>query len=197
MPTAQPGTAQQGEVTRLLLRWSDGDSEALEQLTPLVYDELRRLAHSYMRDERREPLLQTTALVHEAYLRLVGLEVDWQGRGHFVALCAKMMRRVLVDGARRRQTEKRGGGEALLPIDDETTMAHGDEEPVLALHEALRDLEKQDARKHRVIELKYFGGAKITEIAGILDMTIRTVERDLRLGRAWLAAHLGPSGVLP
>ena len=108
-----------------------------------------------------------------------------------------MMRRVLVDGARRRQAEKRGGGEALLPIDDETTMAHGDEEPVLALHEALRDLEKQDARKHRVIELKYFGGAKITEIAGILDMTIRTVERDLRLGRAWLAAHLGPSGVLP
>ena len=186
-------TVEQGQVTRLLLRWSDGDRDALEQLTPLVYDELRRLARSYMRDERREPLLQTTALVHEAYLRLVGLDVDWQGRGHFVALCAKMMRRVLVDGARRRNADKRGGGEAPLPIDDEAMAVVG-EEPVLELHEALQALEKKDVRKHRVIELKYFGGAKVTEIAGFLDMAPRTVERDLRLGRAWLADHLGSAG---
>lgn len=196
MPSAPQGT-DQGEVTLLLLRWSDGDAAALEQLTPLVYDELRRLARSYMRDERREPLLQTTALVHEAYLRLVGLDVDWQGRGHFVALCAKMMRRVLVDGARRRLAEKRGGGEAPISIDDEAAMASSAVEPILALHEALRDLEQQDARKHRVIELKYFGGAKVGEIAGILDMATRTVERDLRLGRAWLANHLGSSHSLP
>ncbi|MEE8523461.1 MAG: sigma-70 family RNA polymerase sigma factor [Thermoanaerobaculia bacterium] len=189
-------TAEQGQVTRLLLRWRDGDREALEQLTPLIYDELRRLARSYMRDERREPLLQTTALVHEAYLRLVGLDVEWQGRGHFVALCAKMMRRVLVDGARRRNAEKRGGGETPLPIDDEA-LDRAAEEPVLALHEALQELEKEDARKHQVIELKYFGGAKVTEIAGILDVAPRTVERDLRLGRAWLADHLSSPEALP
>ncbi|MEM7586525.1 MAG: ECF-type sigma factor [Acidobacteriota bacterium] len=189
-------TAKQGEVTRLLLQWSDGDLEALERLTPLVYDELRRLSRSYLRDERREPLLQTTALVHEAYLRLVGLDVDWQGRGHFVALCARMMRRVLVDGARRRNADKRGGGEAPQPIDDEA-MNRASDEPMLALHEALQALEAQDARKHRVLELKYFGGARVSEIAGILDMAPRTVERDLRLGRAWLADHLGsPEGLL-
>ncbi len=189
-------TAEQGQVTQLLLRWRDGDHEALEQLAPLVYDELRRLARTYMRDERREPLLQTTALVHEAYLRLIGLEVDWQGRGHFVALCAKMMRRVLVDGARRRNAEKRGGGETPQAIDDEA-MEQAAEEPILALHDALQALEKEDTRKHQVIELKYFGGAKVNEIAGILDMAPRTVERDLRLGRAWLADHLGSPGALP
>ena len=191
-------TAKQGEVTRLLAQWSDGDLEALEKLTPLVYDELKRLARAYMRDERREPLLQTTALVHEAYLRLVGLDVDWQGRGHFVALCAKMMRRVLVDSARRRNADKRGGGDAPLSLENvERADVRVGGEPVLALHEALQSLEKQDVRKHQVIELKYFGGAKVAEIAEYLDMAPRTVERHLRLGRAWLAEQLGSPGAVP
>ena len=183
-------TAEQGEVTRLLLRWSEGDADALEKLTPLVYDELKRLAHSYMRDERSEPLLQTTALVHEAYLRLVGLDVSWEGRCHFVAISAKTMRRVLVDQARRRQTAKRGGGETPQSLD-----AHDppqvEDEPALALHEALQSLEKQDPRKHHVIELKYFGGATVAEISQILNVAPRTVERDLRLARALLAEHIG------
>ena len=189
-------STEQGEVTRLLVQWSEGDKAALEQLTPLVYDELKRLARSYMRDERRQPLLQTTALVHEAYMRLIGMDVDWQGRSHFVALSAKMMRRVLVDGARRRNAEKRGGGQEAEPVDEQTP-AHGIDEPALALHEALKELEQKDARKHQVLELKYFGGAKVSEIAQYLDVAPRTVERDLRLGRAYLAGQLGAANLPP
>jgi RNA polymerase sigma-70 factor, ECF subfamily len=180
----------QGEVTRLLLEWRHGDPRALERLTPMVYEELKRLAHHYMRDERKERVLQTTALVHEAYLRLTGLDLEWEGRGHFVAVAAQLMRRILVDAARRRQAEKRGGGDTPEALTD-GLVDRRQEDTTLALHEALVDLERLDPRKHRVIELKYFGGATVTEIATILEVATRTVERDLRLARAWLAQALG------
>lgn len=184
-----------GEVTQLLVQWSEGDSEALERLTPMLYGELKRLAHHYMRDEQKEPILQTTALVHEAYMRLVGLDLSWQGRSHFVAVSARLMRQVLVDRARRRTSAKRGGHQTPLPLDADEGQKITDglpaDDSTLALHEALKDLEKVDARKHRVVEMKYFGGASVAEIADFLNIGPRTVERDLRLGRAWLADHLG------
>lgn len=192
-----PDGAVKGEVTQLLLRWSAGDAEALERVTPMLYSELKRLAHHYMQDESKEPVLQTTALVHEAYLRLVGLDMSWEGRSHFVAVSARLMRQVLVDRARRRQAEKRGGDQVVLSLDDEdgapiTPPSKDPQDPTLALHEALQDLEKLDERKHRIVELKYFGGASVTEIADIVGLGVRTVERDLRLARAWLADVLGP-----
>lgn len=189
------GGAARGEVTELLLRWSGGDADALERLTPMLYGELKRLAHHYMRDESKEPVLQTTALVHEAYLRLVGLDMSWQGRSHFVAVSARLMRQILVDRARRRQADKRGGDQVVLSLDDDgaPNPPSGDpRDPTLALHEALQDLEKLDERKHRIVELKYFGGASVAEIAEIVEVGVRTVERDLRLARAWLADTLGP-----
>lgn len=191
---APSGEAARGEVTELLLRWSGGDADALERVTPLLYGELKRLAHHYMRDESKEPVLQTTALVHEAYLRLVGLDMSWQGRSHFVAVSARLMRQILVDRARRRQADKRGGDQVVLSLDDESSPqppSTDPADPTLALHEALQDLEKLDERKHRIIELKYFGGASVNEIADIVGLGVRTVERDLRLARAWLADALG------
>jgi RNA polymerase sigma factor (TIGR02999 family) len=189
-----------GEVTRLLLRWKEGDEAALERLTPLVYGELKRLAHSYMRGDREEPLLQTTALVHEAYLRLTGMEVDWEGRSQFVAVAATLMRRILVDFARRRKAEKRGGGDRDLTLEEHPLAPSGEvsaEDSTLALHEALKDLEKLDPRKHQAVEMKYFGGATVAEISRVLKLAPRTVERDLRLGRAWLARYLAPPSGAP
>jgi len=195
-----------GEVTRLLLRWKEGAAQALERLTPLLYGELKRLAHSYMRDDRKEPLMQTTVLVHEAYLRLTGLEIDWEGRSHFVAVSATLMRRILVDFARRRKADKRGGGEADVTLEERDGLlsrgpvsagATSGEDSAIALHEALQDLEKVDARKHKAIEMKYFGGATVAEIAQILELAPRTVELDLRLGRAWLAKYLASPSTAP
>jgi RNA polymerase sigma factor (TIGR02999 family) len=179
----------QGEVTRLLLEWREGDADALERLTPMVYGELKRLARHYMRDERKERELQTTALVHEAYLRLTGLDLEWEGRSHFIAVAARLMRRVLVDAARRRTADKRGGGDGPVTLDGQEPDLRQAEE-TLALHQALQDLEKVDPRKHQVIELKYFGGATVAEIAAILKIAPRTVELDLRVARAWLADSL-------
>ena len=187
MPTPTP------EVTELLIQWSRGSESALEQLTPLLYGELKRLAHHYMRDERKEPILQTTALVHEAYVRLIGLDMAWEGRSHFVAVSARLMRQILVDQARRRNADKRGGDQVVISLDEETREPVSPEDPTLALHEALKGLEKLDLRKHQAIEMKYFGGASVAEIADILAVGHRTVERDLRLGRAWLADAMGTS----
>lgn len=190
-----PAPPMQGEVTQLLLKWSSGNEHALEQVTPMLYGELKRLAHHYMRDERKEPILQTTALVHEAYMKLVGLDMSWEGRSHFVAVSARLMRQILVDRARRRNADKRGGDRVEVPLDSTDPPTGSTDDPTLALHEALKDLEKLDERKHRAIEMKYFGGASVAEIARILAVGHRTVERDLRLGRAWLANAMGSTSL--
>ncbi|MEM9599012.1 MAG: sigma-70 family RNA polymerase sigma factor [Acidobacteriota bacterium] len=180
------------DITELLLAWKDGDPGALDHLTPLVYAELQRLAHRYLRDEQR-PGLQTTELVHEAYLRLVGSDVAWQGRAHFYVVAARQMRRILVDLARRRAAGKRGAG--IWP----TTLVEGEvascpPADVLALDEALKELASFDERKSRVIELAYFTGLTIPEIGAALGISTATVERDLRTGRAWLAKSLRAPG---
>ncbi|MEM9557164.1 MAG: ECF-type sigma factor [Acidobacteriota bacterium] len=175
-----------GEVTTLLQRWRAGDDDALERLTPLVYDELHRLAHAYMRREHAADLLQTTALVNEAYLRLVGLDVRWQGRSHFFAICAQLMRRILVDHARRRRAEKRGGPLPPLRLGDLEIPAERADH-LVALDDALRDLESVDVRKCEALVMHYFGGMTALEIGDALGVSQRTVERDLRLARAWVA----------
>ena len=177
-----------GEVTRLLRDWSDGSREALEKLLPLVYDELRHLAHSYLTRERREHTLQTTALVHEAYLKLINQHsVTWQNRAHFFALSAQAMRRILVDSARRHTSVKRGSGGTNLSL-DEAAIVSGDtaNESLLALDMALQELEKVDADQSRIVELRYFGGLTIEETAEVLKSSPATVKREWTMARAWL-----------
>ncbi len=176
-------------VTRLLRDWRRGDETALEELTPLIYDELRRLAHHMMRSEQPGHLLQTTALVHEAYLRLVEIRADCDDRGHFYRIAARQMRRVLVDYARRRLAAKRGGGEVALSLDS-IELADGSGFEILALDEALRTLARVDQRKAQIIELRSFGGLTITETAEALGISHATVERDLKLAKAWLRRAL-------
>ncbi len=172
-------------VTQLLLAWRQGDGQALDRLMPIVYAELHRLAHSHMQGERQGHLLQTTALVHEAYVRLVGQERDWQGRGHFFAVAAQTMRRILVDFARRREAEKRGGGAIAIPLDEEIFAIERSDE-LVRLDDALEAFARIDARKAKVVELRFFGGLSIEETAAALDLSHATVERDLKFARAWL-----------
>lgn len=182
------------DVTKLLLRWREGDDAALAELTPLVYRELHRLAHAYMRRERADGLLlQTTALVNEAFIRLVDTDIRWECRSHFFGISAQIMRRILVDYARRRRAEKRGGTTPPLRLGNLEIPAERTEH-LVALDDALRDLEKIDARKSKALELFYFGGMTAIEIAGALDVSQRTVERDLRLARAWIADSMSASG---
>lgn len=178
-----------GAITRLLQRWRTGDGDALDELTPMVYAELHRLAGHHMRMEGRGHLLQTTALVHEAFLRLVGVDVDWRDRDHFFSLASRLMRRVLVDFARQRRAEKRGGGVSALSL-DEDQVAIEPSEAVLALDQALHAFAEIDERKAEVIELRYFGGLKVAEIASVVGRSTATVERDLRIGKAWLQRRL-------
>ena len=174
-------------ATVLLLDWSAGAEEAHAELLPLVYEELRRIAHLYLRRERSDHTLQPTALVHEAYLRLIDQQsVDWRNRAQFVGLAATMMRRVLINYARDRSTDKRGGDARRVSI----TLAEEAVDPpaidVLAVHEALERLESFDSRKSRVVELKFFGGLTTVEAAEVLGVSDATVERDWKLARAWL-----------
>ncbi|MCG8460166.1 MAG: sigma-70 family RNA polymerase sigma factor [Holophagales bacterium] len=183
-----------GEVTRLLRSWHEGDDEALEQLVPLVYDELRCLADRHLRGESQALTLQPTALVHEAYLRLVDLRLEWRGRVHFFAVAAGIMRRILVDLARVRQRQKRGGGQrprSLTELDLAEPAGWGRPD-LTVLDEALEQLEARDARKARAVELRYFAGLTNDEIAEVLDISRPTVERDLRMAKAWLSSHLLP-----
>ena len=185
------------EVTRLLKAWGRGDREALDRLTPLVYEQLRRLAASYMRKERRDHHLQPTALVHEAYLRLVqGEEVDWRDRVHFFAVSARVMRRILVDAARRRTSAKRGGRVARdehstildldsLPASDDRRAAE-----LCAVDDALTALAQLDQRRAQVVELRFFGGLSVAETAEALKVSPETVMRDWKLARAWLNREL-------
>ena len=177
-----------GEVTRLLQDWSDGRREALDQLLPLVYDELRRLAHSYLTRERPDHTLQTTALVHEAYLKLIDQHsVNWQNRAQFFAISAQAMRRILLDNARRRTSVKRGSGVPRLSLDEAATVSgETANESLLALDLALQELEKIDAEQSKIIELRYFGGLTIEETAEVLKTSPATVKREWTMARAWL-----------
>jgi len=181
-------------VTKLLLAWSEGQDEALEKLVPLVYQELRRMARRYMYGERAGHTLQTTALVNEAYLRLVdSRKVLWQNRAHFFAISAQLMRRILVDFARSRRYQKRGGGMENLTLNEELIMAPQQGRQLLALDDALCALAKTDARKARVVELRFFGGLSAEETAEVLKVSPDTVLRDWRLAKAWLAREMGKS----
>ena len=191
-----PGPARSGpplpQVTVLLRRWSDGDQRALDRLMPLVYEELRGVAHRRLEGERAGHTLQTTALVHEAYARMADADLTWQDRAHFFALAARTMRRILVDYARARLAEKRGGGAEAVSLDRLSVELadRGEHAEILALHEALEALERQDARKAQVIEAHIFGGLTYQETAEALGISPATVDRDLRLAKAWLAREL-------
>lgn len=175
----------------LLESWRQGDASAFAQISEMVDRELRRLAASYLRRERSGHTLQPTALVNEAFIRLMDQgEHNWQGRSHFVAIAAQHMRQILVDYARRRQAAKRGAGATMISLDDAAAAANPRPVDLLALDEALEKLAAVDARKARAMELKYFGGLEMAEIAGVLNLSIKTVEKDVRLAGAWLRAAL-------
>jgi RNA polymerase sigma factor (TIGR02999 family) len=184
------------EVTQLLADWSHGDTSALDRLMPLVYEELRRLARHYLSRERPNHTLQTTALVNEAYLRLVGQRhALWQNRAHFFAVSAQVMRHILVDHARGHARQKRGGELARISLDEAAIMSPARAGEVLALDEALRALEEIDARRSRVVELRYFGGLSIEETAEVLRVKPITVSRDWRWAKAWLYRALTERGL--
>jgi len=181
-PSASPH-----EVTKLLVDWSNGDQSALDRLMPLVYDELRRLAHYYMSRERPGHTLQTTALVNEAYLRLVGQkEVHWQNRAQFFGLAAQLMRHILVDHARRHTYTKRGGGAQQVPLDEAAVLSPERGAELLTLDEALKRLETDYPRQCRIVELRYFGGLTIEETAEVLKVSPETVMRDWKMAKARL-----------
>lgn len=179
------------QLTELLIAWSDGDDSALEQLMPLVYKELRRLAHSRMRGERTGHTLQTTALVNEAYLRLADYRgVRGQGRIQFFALAARLMRRILVDHARTRGRRKRGGHALRVALDESAALSPERSPQLLALDEALSRLTEIDPRKSRVVEMRFFGGLNNEEIAEALKVSVKTVTRDWQMAEAWLRREL-------
>jgi len=184
------------EVTRLLLAWNQGDESALEKLVPLVYQELHRLAQYQMRRERPDHSLQTTALINEAYLRLVDLRnVHWQNRAHFFALCARLMRRILVDFARSRRSAKHGGEEAQpISLEESVVVSSEHSTDLVAVDDALKALTKIDARKAQIVELRFFGGLTAEETAEVLKVSPETVGRDWKLARAWLLRELSRDG---
>ena len=185
-------TPSSEDLTQLLIAWSEGDQSALDKLTPLVYAELHRLAQRYMSGERSGHTLQTSALVNEAYMRLIDWQsVRWQNRAHFFGACAKLMRNILVDYARRRQYQKRGAGVIQVTLGEAEGVAVDGGLDLLALDKALAELAAIDERKERVIELRYFGGLSVGETAAVLGVSMETVMRDWRLARAWLFTALG------
>ena len=179
------------EITQLLLAWRNGEPQALENLMPLVLRELKKIARNFMRGQRVGHTLQTTALVNEAYMRLVDSNrVNWQDRSHFFAISAQLMRRVLVDIARRKNSAKRGGERVQVSLADDVKAAPQKETDVVALDEALERLADLNPRHSRIVELKYFGGLTEEEIAETLDISVRTVRRDWNVARAWLFREL-------
>ena len=184
-------SAASGDVTRLLRAWSEGDDTALARLVPLIEDELRRLARSYMARERKGHTLQATALVNEVFLRFpVAGRLRWQDRAHFTAVAARLMRRVLIDHARVHGRRKRGGGAQRIPLDEEALTARAPSVDVIAVDLALEAFAKIDPRKSQVVELRFFGGLSLDEIAEVLHVSVETVKRDWRLARLWLARAL-------
>jgi RNA polymerase sigma factor (TIGR02999 family) len=190
-----PVPSPRNEVTQLLVAWANGTKEALDMLTPLVYSELHKLAASYLRRERDAATLQPTALVHEAYLRLVAQDLpDWRSRAHFYGVAAHLMRQILVDNARKHRSEKRGGGAPKAPLEEAISLAPEDPATVIALDDALHALAAVDERKCRVIELRFFGGLSIEETAQALEISVATVGREQRLAEAWLHRELSGEG---
>jgi RNA polymerase sigma factor (TIGR02999 family) len=177
--------------TELLRAWGRGEASAFDRLIPLVHDELRQLARRYMRRERTDHTLQTTALVNEAYLRMITVDqVDWQGRAHFFAIAARVMRRILVDSARRRHASQRGGAAQHTPLDEALIPSTARQPDLIALDDALKRLESAYPRKSRVVELRYFGGMKLEEAAVVLGVSRDTVKRDWRFAKLWLLRAL-------
>jgi RNA polymerase sigma factor (TIGR02999 family) len=200
----------QQPVTQLLAQWRDGDERAFAELSALMYDELRQLAQRHLRRERSDHTIQKTALVNEAFVRLVGQQsVDWQSRAHFIGLASKLMRRVLVDYARARLADKRGGGAGVLSLDEmaapeadeapdttPTALQHLDahtQEEVSAIDQALQRLEQIDARQAQIVEMRYFGGLTVEQTAEAIGISAATVKREWTLARAWLRRELGKS----
>lgn len=182
---------QPKQITQLLLDWRAGDRLAFDELVPLVQTELSRLARNYMRGQKAGHTLQTTALVNEAYIRLIDSDrVDWQDRNHFFAISAQLMRRILVDSARRKNSQKRGGEQIQVTLDDDLNVSDEKEADVLALDESLRLLAEMSPRQAQIVELRYFGGLTEEQIAETLDISSRTVRRDWNLARAWLFREL-------
>lgn len=180
------------DITQMLIDWSNGDREALDKLLPVVYAELRRQAARHLRGERAGHSLQTTDLIHEAYLRLVDQRnVRWQNRAHFFAVAAQSMRRILVDHARRRHRAKRGGSAIALPLDDGMAVAAQKSVDLLALDEALTRLAAIDMRQSQIVELRFFSGLNIDETAAVLGVSLTTVKDDLNIAKAWLRRELG------
>jgi RNA polymerase sigma factor (TIGR02999 family) len=189
------GHSSSKEVTRLLKNWCQGDQAALDRLMPLVHDELHRLAHRYMLRERVGHTLQTTALVNEAYLRLIDADgISWQNRAHFFAISARLMRRILVDFARSRGYRKRGGDAAKVEFDDARVPSPGKSADLVAIDDALTALAALDPREAQVVELRFFGGLSEEETAEVLGVSARTVKRDWALAKAWLTRELKRGG---
>jgi RNA polymerase sigma factor (TIGR02999 family) len=182
------------EITQLLAEWSDGNQTALDKLYPLVYDELHKMANRYMKRERKDHTLQTTALINEAYVRMVDQKnVHWENRAHFFAISAQIMRRILIDHARRHHYAKRGGGALKVSLDETAMVASNPAPDMLLLDEALNRLAEMDPRRGQVVELRYFGGLNNEEIAGVLKISENTVTRDWNMARAWLYQELSGS----
>jgi RNA polymerase sigma-70 factor (ECF subfamily) len=186
MPSSSPPT-----ITQLLVAWNQGDQQALDQLTPLVYRELHRLAHGYMAGERRGHVLQTTALVNEAFVRLVDWQqVEWQNRAHFFGVAATLMRHILVQFAREQQAAKRGGQAIQVSLSEAADLGARNNPDLVALDDALNTLEKLDSRQARTVELRFFGGLSLEEAAEVLQVSLSTVRRDWRMAQAWLHQQL-------
>ena len=183
------------QITLLLVDWSKGDEIALERLMPLVYEELRRMARRYMRRQPSGHTFQTTELIHEAYLKIAGRdEHDWQNRAHFFGVAARAMRHILVDYARSKQSRKRGGWQERVTLSDNTAISDGHSGEIVALDEALKNLATLDERKSRVVEMKFFGGLNVEEIAEVLKISPETVKRDWSFSRTWLLRELSAAG---
>jgi RNA polymerase sigma factor (TIGR02999 family) len=191
--TSGSGSAQ--DITGLLVAWSNGDRAALDTLVPLIYAELHRLARRYMRQEGPGHTLETTALVNEAYLRLVNQkQVNWQNRTHFFAVSAQSMRNILVDMARGRKRQRRGGNAEHLSLDESLVFSEERASELIALDDALTALAKVDERKSRIVEMRYFGGLSVEETADVLQISVATVDREWRRARAWLYSELNQAG---
>jgi RNA polymerase sigma-70 factor, ECF subfamily len=192
--------AQVSETTQLLLAWAAGDAVALDALAPRVYQELHRLAVNFMKRERAEPILQATALVHEVYLKLIDVQnLPLEGKAHFFAICAQMMRRILVDAARKRAASRHGGGLGRIHLDDVAllNLSQSNDRQLIALNDALVALAQGDPRKARVVELRYFGGLSVEDTAAVLKVSVETVTRDWRLARGWLLLQIRGAEVPP
>ena len=186
---------RQHQITELLAEWREGNQSALDELYPLVYDELHRLARRYMSREKKRHTLQTTALINEAYVRLVDQKnVRWANRSHFFAISAQIMRRILIDHARRHRYAKRGGGAQQVSLEEVAVITPDASRELLLLDEALKSLAEMDPRRSQVVELRYFGGLNNEEIAGVLNISENTVTRDWNMARAWLYQQLTGSG---